>query len=471
VSSSARDAVVLALEGWLRDDARERVARLRGDADADPPEPVDERHSLRGPRMRELFEEARERGLLSGDELSLAMYWLREAHLSPGRTRAEQRSREALSARVPHDSDHHPPLSLFLRMITEAHEGRRRAIARSLEDFARRWLAALREGLADVEESAASASWLSHEGPDRTDETQLVAACLDLLRDTHDAWSEIADRVAHASSVSIESWSDLLLVLRGSHGPARDRFSRLASLLGPLGVVTVLGKRARVHAPAPSARLRSSVIAIEPPRDVRIVPTSNELGPASERDALIAIGRATAIAWTHPSLSPLAARPLSGTVGRALGALFAHLLGAPSFVKLAPREARELWLALELFELRTHAAIVLAQQALDRSDFADAAREELRGAWAVDVSPCVAGCVCVPRSSEPLADVRALRWAAPFFLALRDRYDDDFWRNPRAAEPLRAACERGSTLSVEAWAEELGADPARLADRVSELLA
>src|SRR5690606_37433471 len=102
---------------------------------------------------RELFEEARERGLFDEEELSLVTDVLREHYAAVGEARAEERWRAVLRERVPHDSDHHVPLALFSRMLTEADTGRRRSIARSLERFAPTLLSALEEGLADVEES------------------------------------------------------------------------------------------------------------------------------------------------------------------------------------------------------------------------------------------------------------------------------------------------------------------------------
>jgi hypothetical protein len=52
------------------------------------------------------------------------------------------------------------------------------------------------------------------------------------------------------------------------------------------------------------------------------------------------------------------------------------------------------------------------------------------------------------------ADVDA--WSATYWAD----FDEDWWRNPRAGEPLLGAGARGGTLSVESWAEELGASGA-----------
>lgn len=470
--ASPRDALIDALLAWMDDEARERVARARGDEDADAREVVLARHAaLRGPRAREAFEEARERGLLEGDELARVGAALREAYAAVGHARAEERFHAALGQRVPHDSDHHAPVALLTRMLAEPHAGRRRAMARSLEGFAPALLAALKDGRADVEESLEPAGWLPPAEESASTEASAEAA-RQVLRDTGDLWDELRERVAHASKAPLETESDLLFALRA---PSLDdrfdrarRWRRLATHLAPLGVAEALGKRARVEATV--ARLTTEVLALRGPSDVRVLPATLELGLASERDAILALGRATALAWTHPALSPLALRR-EGPVGVALGALFAHLLAEPRFPLgegLSDAEARalrELAAAIEIVALRSAAACALARRELASHAFADAARELVREAWQVDVHPTLAACAAL---REPPLD--ALRFAPALFVALRERYDEDFWRNPRAIEPIRAACERGPGLTLEAWAAELGASPSTLASRLAERL-
>jgi hypothetical protein len=235
-----------------------------------------------------------------------------------------------------------------------------------------------------------------------------------------------------------------------------------------------LNKRARVEAVSTAElRLRTAIVARDVPRDVRLLPPTIELGLASERDAIEALGRAVAVAWRHPALPPLVARAPS-SAGDALGALFSHLMADRRFhlvEGLAEKEtrlARELALAFEITALRTEAAGVVARATISSSSFADDARELLRETWRADVGPAVAACVALSGSASRL---RALRWAPPIFVALRERYDEDWWRNPRASEALRAGCERGATLTVEAWAQELGAAPEALSGRLAELLA
>ena len=461
------------LDAWLAHDARERIARARADPDADSALAVARRHAgLRGPRTRERFEEARERGLLLGDALTHVTALLRDAHASVGRALAEQRVRAALATRVPHDSDHHTPLELAHRLATEAHEGRRRAFARSLSDFAPTLTRALRDGEADVEESLDGASWLGAGSSAESEEAGGEAA-RSMLDATEDAWDECRERVAHGRA-RLDTWADLAFVLRAPHfddlASPRRRWMRVADRLAGLGVRDALTRRVRVEGVAEPARPSASVVALDVPRDLRILPATIELGLASERDASEALGRALGLAWTHPALP----RPekTGGTVGFAVGALFAHLLTErgfawPELSEAERRRARELAVLLELFALRTGAAVVLARAHRRDSLFSDAAREPLREAWRVDVDASVAECIaCV----EPGDRVSAARWAPALHVALRELYDEDWWRNPRAGEAIRVACERGARLGVEAWAKEIDAEPSALGPRFVELL-
>jgi hypothetical protein len=470
---SPKEALMAAILAWIEDDARERVARARGDDDADSLGRVAARHeALRLPRARERFEEARERGFLSDDELRASAAWMREAYASPGRARALERVAAVLGSRVPHDSDHHAPIALLSRMLGEAHEGRRRAIARSLESFAPELERALSLGMADIEESSDGAAWLRDIAAPPDAPIDLLEPAREILRLGEDAFREALARAAHRSSVRAERWPDLLFVLRGAEldslVDARGRFRRIAERFAALGVHEALGKRARTE---PRSRLTTEVVALSVPRDVRILPSSLEHGVASERAAAIAIGRAAAIAWTHPALPAIVARPLEGSIGRALGALLAHTLSdTRARGDRAARALAEHALLVELAELRTEAAVAIARRSIGSRELPDTLRDAFSQAWCSEVTPSVAACVALRVEPHPLARLRASRWAAPLYAALRERFDDDFWKNPRAAEPLRAAASRGSTLSIEAFAAELDAKPEAAWPRYAELL-
>ncbi|MEC7520593.1 MAG: hypothetical protein VYE22_12040 [Myxococcota bacterium] len=278
----------------------------------------------------------------------------------------------------------------------------------------------------------------------------------------------------------IEDWIDLLHALRAPElddlfDPAR-RFRRLAQRFDGIGGREVLSARARVVQPARAGVRGARVLALDVPRQVRLVP-GHELGLASERDAALTMGRALAIAWTHPALPTLEAWPRGETVGRALGGLFAHLGASPEQLEreggLASRERRlvaERALALDVFSLLTRGACAEVRPHLGERSGQERAETALREAWGVELPPALAACLTAHLGPHPDAAARAERWVAPLFLALRERYDEDWWRNPRSAEPLRAACERGPSLEIEAWAEELDAPADGWARRLRERL-
>jgi len=248
--------------------------------------------------------------------------------------------------------------------------------------------------------------------------------------------------------------------------PAKDRFRRLAEMSAGLGFVDVLRARARVEPPHDEPQPRARVVLVSVPDDVRLVPSRIELGWVSELDASEALGRATMRALANPGLPVALRRAAVGSTARAYGALHAQLLGDPAALARRPlfsrREAEEAarsFGAACVLGARMRAACVLGdggerlESVLGRS-----VPRVVRTAW---VGPSGAGA----------------RWRGTFaglalWGALRERYDEDWYRNPRAAETIRGVAERSGWTSAESWLEELGVeDPADLAiRRVTELL-
>lgn len=470
---SPTDRLLEALEAWQRERAAEQVARWRDDPAALDEARVAARHArLRGPRARELFEDAVERGLLEGDDRAAVARALREAQVAPARAEGTARVRAALDAPVPYDSDFHRGATLLARLAVHPDPRARRAMARALGATFEAVVAALEERRARVEEASEAAAWLPDEALDRAEVDPDAA-----LAATDDAWREAIARVAHAARVGeLEHFADLFFALRAPRWddlvPRASRPRRLAGPVAELGLGDVLG---RVRLEPARERLRAAVLVVAPSRDVRVSP-GVELGLAAERDLAAALARAAAHLLAHPGLPALLRRPGPESVARTLGALHAHLFADPVFADrayagLSPRErraARELALALELFELRTAAASCHARAHLGRRDFPDRARDALVRAWTAD-APASLACA-LAGDDDAMLRLRAARLAPVVAVALRERHDEDFFRNPRTAEPLRHAAARGARLSAEAWAEELGASPAALGPRMTELL-
>ncbi|MBX3272612.1 MAG: hypothetical protein KF729_20295 [Sandaracinaceae bacterium] len=472
--ASPRERLLDAIEAWQRERALERVARWRRDPNALDEAAVARRHArLRGPRARELFEECVERGSLDDGERRAVVEALRAAHLAEARAAGEARVRAALAAPVAFDSDFHAGGALLERLGVHPDGRARRAMMRALEPLFLALSNARAERDARVAEAAETAAWLPA-AP--TEDAALDADAL--LAATDGAWQELLARVAHAARVPTDDIADLLHALRAPAWddlvPRRTRPRRVLATLGDLSFGDALARGARAE---PSGdTLRAAVVVVEPSRDVRLA-AGVELGLASERDYAAALVRAGAHLTQHPALAAVTRRSAEESIPRALGALAAHLYADPRFVARAfpslsakeRRAAGEHCLAVELFELRTDAAAHLARPHAERRAFPEVARELLRRALGVDASASFAAVLAGDERARDRLD--AARHAGPLAVALRERYDEDFFRNPRAAEPLRHAASRGATLGARAWADELGATPDALPSRLAELLA
>jgi hypothetical protein len=56
-------------------------------------------------------------------------------------------------------------------------------------------------------------------------------------------------------------------------------------------------------------------------------------------------------------------------------------------------------------------------------------------------------------------------------VTLRERCDEDFWRNPRTQEPIRIVCGRGHAVTAAEACADLGVDLSLAARRAEELVA
>ena len=135
----------------------------------------------------------------------------------------------------------------------------------------------------------------------------------------------------------------------------------------------------------------------------------------------------------------------------------------------AARALGDVFTLVLVLDLRRLAAAVLAE--LELGSAAQAARADELSARAFGVPGAPGPLVAPPFEAAHTrrAELRAAALAPALFAALRERFDEDWWRNPRAADTLRAAASRGGSLSVEAWASELGATPPMAQERWTEL--
>jgi hypothetical protein len=171
---------------------------------------------------------------------------------------------------------------------------------------------------------------------------------------------------------------------------------------------------------------------------------------------------------------PFALRqPTVASVARAVGALAVLRLAEPGFLRrqrgLVRKDAEQAARAaatFALFDARFAAAAVLARPLRAGEGTALAAALAVRAL--TQPLPEALAAALVLRLS-PGGPFRAQAHAPGLVWALRERFDEDWYANPRAAEPLRGAMARAGDFSVEAFAEELGAKSEQGLRKLSEL--
>lgn len=251
------------------------------------------------------------------------------------------------------------------------------------------------------------------------------------------------------------------------------RMRRLAADWEPLDLRRLLRAHARVAPEHPGPFPAPHVIVLSAPTDIRVAPSAMDVGLAGELSAAEALGRALAHAHASPAL-PLALRHASAaSVARATGALGMLRFAEPLFLRrvrdLSQRESEaiaRLAAAFALLDSRLSAASVLARSLRAPSDLE--ALSALSARALGGGVPAGLGALLVLRLSSGAA-FRAKAFAPALLWALRERFDEDWFFNPRAAEPIRGALARAGEFSVEAWAEELGLSGSEGPSRLGEL--
>lgn len=469
---SPADRLREALEAWRRDEAAERVARWRGARGAAGAREVADRHDwLRADEAHEALAEARDAGLLSADEhAALRAHLARaagEAELAEARDRLRQVSRTRVT-------EGHEAMSIGAaldRMLGAADPRGRDLTTRALEQAAARVGSELLDARARADEAAARVLGGAPRHPDAgPEDDSILDAARAVLAATDDAATEsTAWALRGVPSAGDPRWDALAVGLRrreldGLWVPA-GRWRRIAAPLAALGLGREITARLRTEPSHGGIDPRVRIAVVDAPRDVRLAPSAIELGLVSELAGAEAVGRALLLALVAPALPVETRRPAVGTPARAFGVLFAQLLGDVRFLRRArgldPREAEEAARTVRviaLLDLRLAAAAVIARRepAGSGRERNERASELLRRALRVEVPPALA--ILIARTpSAVAARFRARHGALAWAQALRERHDEDWFRNPRAAEQLRASGARGGLLSIEAWCEELGA--------------
>jgi len=298
-----------------------------------------------------------------------------------------------------------------------------------------------------------------------------------LLTGTHDLASEAFAHACTRAGIEGADATELLWALTGArfsglfHAEARSR--RIGNDWDALGLRRALASHARSAPAHPGLFPYGHVLVASAPSDVRVSLPALEHGLLSELAAADAVGRAVGMTHASPSLPTSLRHGSVSSVARSLGALGGLMFAEPLFLMrvrgLSRRESEEvarLAAAFSLLEARLCAAAVLSRGLHGDNWLMQSA--DLASRALTRTLPTALGAWFVTRVS-PGAPLRAKVHALAIAAAFRERFDEDWFRNPRAGEPLRGAALRAGTLSVEAFAAELGAEVPRGHQHLSAL--
>lgn len=301
------------------------------------------------------------------------------------------------------------------------------------------------------------------------------------LRATDDAVLEARARASHAlAGTGLAPPNDpdarVLRSLRASAldglVPREGRVPRAARALEPLGADARGASRLRIVEHA-DATLAHHLAIVQSPRRVVLALSGIELGLATEIDVLAGLASALVVASASPALG-LEHRLTPSEPACATGALVRLL---PTDRKFLARQlgldarTAEVVRAVAVYLWLADARLTLAR-ALARSEALpiDAERAHALASRAIGASRGLPGGPLLV-SVRPTRDLQRAAWAAvaapSLFAALRERHDEDWFRNPRARDTLEGAGARGTRLSLDDWASELGAGTAHHADEAA----
>lgn len=252
----------------------------------------------------------------------------------------------------------------------------------------------------------------------------------------------------------------------------RERWRQLGAIIPAFE--RVLSKAVRVEPADGTLTARPCLARLSVPNDVRVQP-GPRYGLLETWGGGRLVGRALGLALVRADLPAPLRRPPVESVARALGELYAERYVGTAFEALSRRERSRVQARLRLaavLRLRVHAASVLArglapkpaprfvgvETNLGRVDV-DGEVEALAERALFRPVPAVFAGPLLHTPSGSGVRLRSAVGALAIGFALRDGFDEDWHRNPRVEEPLRAACLPGGDTSVEAWMEALGVGP------------
>jgi hypothetical protein len=311
----------------------------------------------------------------------------------------------------------------------------------------------------------------------------LEAQARELLAATDDAARDMVRWLtrSHVPTGTIH-WHALLYALRakaldGLAKPAR-RYWRLATGLRRLGFERDMNSRLRGEPGRPLLHPAAHVVVRDVPHDLRIAQSPLDHGVLSDLLAVRGIGEALALALVSPAVTPFMRWPVRPGVPGALGTLLMQLradrgyLGHsdeidPLIVEQLARHAG----VIVLLDLRLQAALWLGSRS--RAGDGEQRLSQLAAASERALAVRLPAGLAARAWYDAAPDGGGFAAASAGLAAhvgLRERFDEDWYRNPRVAEVIRGACARGGTLSLTTLCDELGVTLAAVVPRAIELL-
>jgi hypothetical protein len=304
------------------------------------------------------------------------------------------------------------------------------------------------------------------------------------LDETHDAARDAVAWIARGAGKDHPvAWHSVLHGLRAhdldSPQAARERGLRAAAVFRKLGFEWHLDSRLRAQTHRGAVLPRAYVVAPRVPEEVRVGLLARDWGVLADLAAAEAVGLALGHALVLPTLPPELRWPLGGGAADALGKLARGMWADRVFLQrvqgLSERPSDEIariTATASLLEARTWAALAtLGAPEADRpAQRLELLTDALSAALCCEVPSTLAALIGADAALAPTRAQAALAGLA-LVPGLRERFDEDWFRNVRVADPIRDACARGNPMSATAFCEEQGVSLDAAIGRVIELLA
>ena len=472
--SSASD-LRQAISAFRREQATQYLGQLSGRA---PAEPARAWQFLCSPRARDSLAELGGEGHVDPDEYAAMCTHVARAVAERAYAPARRAELELAMRPVAVEGDERPVGKVIASWLSQTQPAARARIERELDGLLGSHAEQLTSALQDV--AGAATELLSQLRPERGVDAGPA-----------DGSVEQAERWLNASAdLARESWNleskrsgglrgvDVLWALGGRFGgrsfPGEGRFRLQGEDLAAWGLRPLLAAHVRVTGSHRSLWPSPHVIVRHAPDRIYLAPAPLELGLCSELAAADAVGRACAHAHASPALSAPVRHASVASTGRAFGALCMLRYAEPEFLVrsrgLSLREASEVartTVAFFLVESRLAAAAVLARAKAYGSGGVELRQALAERALLGPVSPGFAGVLLVRLA--PGAPLRAKSLSPGLVWGLRERYDADWYRNPRAGACLEGFLVQAGAESAEAMAQELAADMEPGIAKLSEL--